>query len=204
MRLTEAQYAELAAKGPGNITVVRAKDAPLLALSFWLPWPPTVNTYWRHTVRGGKPPKNGGKLKKAFTQVYISEQGQRYQRDVKYAVKIQQVPLRALRGRLAIDVVAHPPDNRVRDLDNLWKGMLDSLKNAGVILDDGDFDHECIDRGHIVPDGRIDLRLSEVSHEPEPLELAFETAFANEPEPRGLLREMHAKGEKSIVDKPPF
>lgn len=177
MRLTEAQYAALQ---PGGIVQVRQSDAPLMALSFWLPWPPTVNTYWRHIILGGK-------HKKARAQVLLSESGREFRTKACTTMNIQRVPRGALKGRLAVYAVAYPPDRRQRDLDNLWKGVLDSLKHNGVIVDDGDIDDLHIVRGAVTPKGKIELRISEIEHEPTPLELAFEKAYENEPEPRGLL-----------------
>jgi Holliday junction resolvase RusA-like endonuclease len=40
--------------------------------------------------------------------------------------------------RVAVSIVAFPPDNRTRDLDNILKALLDSLQHAGVIPDDND------------------------------------------------------------------
>lgn len=67
-----------------------------------------------------------------------------------------------MRGRLAINVMACPPDRRVRDLDNLWKGFLDALMHAGVINDDGDFDDMRIYRGPIVTDGLLHVEIIEL------------------------------------------
>lgn len=158
MRLTEAQYAELAGKGPGNITAVRAEDAPLMALTFELPWPPTVNTYWRHTVKGGK-------FKKARSKVLLSERGREYRGEACASMNRQRVPRGALKGRLAVYAVAYPPDKRQRDLDNLWKGVLDSLKHNGVIVDDGDIDDLHIVRGAQQPGGKLVLRVGEIAHD---------------------------------------
>ena len=42
----------------------------------------------------------------------------------------------AFSGRVGVRVLVWTPDRRVRDLDNLLKGILDSISGAGVILDD--------------------------------------------------------------------
>lgn len=131
-------------------------SSPLMTLRFSLPWPPSVNTYWRHIVLGGK-------FKKARAQVLISEQGREYRVAVAKAVHEQQVPRGAVRGRLAVSIVAHPPDRRTRDLDNLLKGCLDSLKHAGVFADDGDIDALQVRRGSVVADGYLDMAIAEIS-----------------------------------------
>lgn len=126
-----------------------------MALEFTLPWPPSSNTYWRHIILGGK-------HKKARAHTLISEGGRDYRVAVLQAVRAQQVPRGALKGRLAIHVTAYPPDRRRRDLDNLWKGMLDALTQAGVIADDGDFDDERVVRGPVRAGGLLELRISEL------------------------------------------
>ena len=63
-----------------------------------LPYPPTVNTYWRR--RG--------------STYFISEEGKRYRRAVALIVRQQRLKL-SLSGRLAIKVIAEPPDKRRRD-----------------------------------------------------------------------------------------
>jgi crossover junction endodeoxyribonuclease RusA len=88
-------------------------------LNITLPWPPSVNTYWRMV--------NG--------RMIISKDG----RDYRQAVADQMLIQRAQKhfdGALCLTVEAHRPDNRRRDLDNLLKAALDSLAHAGVYEDD--------------------------------------------------------------------
>lgn len=142
-----------------------------MTLRFTLPWPPSANTYWRHIILGGK-------HKKARAHTLISEGGRDYRVRVMEAISAQKVPLRALKGRLAIHVVAYPPDRRRRDLSNLWKGMLDAIVLAGVIADDGDTDRELIERGPARPGGLIEFNVSEIAHEPRPIELELRPPIA--------------------------
>lgn len=129
-------------------------------VGFRLPWPPTVNTYWRSMMAG---PLAG--------RVLISRRGRAYRREVGIEVMRQCVPREALLGRLGIVVMACPPDRRVRDLDNLWKGMLDALVTAGVIGDDGDFDDLRIHRGPVVTDGMLHVEIWQLEGAAELLEL---------------------------------
>jgi crossover junction endodeoxyribonuclease RusA len=129
--------------------------APLMTLRFALPWPPSVNTYWRHIILGGK-------HKKARAHTLLSEGGRDYRVKVLAAIREQQVPINALKGRLSAYITAYPPDRRRRDIDNLLKSCLDSLVHAHVIADDGDIDDLHIVRGICIAGGRLDLKLSEV------------------------------------------
>jgi crossover junction endodeoxyribonuclease RusA len=131
-------------------------DTPLMTLTFTLPYPPSVNTYWRHMVLGGK-------FKKAQARVYLSEQGERYRTHAILSMNVQRVPRHALKGRLAVHVIAYPPDRRARDLDNLPKGVLDALKHANVIVDDSYIDDLHIVRGPVRPEGLLEMRVSEIT-----------------------------------------
>jgi crossover junction endodeoxyribonuclease RusA len=132
-------------------------DTPLMTLRFTLPWPPSVNTYWRHIVLGGK-------FKKAQARVLLSEQGRRYQVDSFAELARQRVPRGAVKGRLGLRITAFPPDRRARDLDNLLKGTLDALKHSGVIADDGDIDELLVKRGAVRAGGIMELTLTELGH----------------------------------------
>ncbi len=100
-----------------------------------LPWPPSVNGYWRSPNKG---PLAGRTL--------ISERGRAYRAAV--AREIERHRPQAQAGRLAVHVDAFPPDRRKRDLDNIGKGLLDALAHAGVIRDDGDIDRCSVERGY--------------------------------------------------------
>lgn len=82
-----------------------------------LPWPPSVNTYWR-TFRG---------------RMLISEAGRRYRT---VAMLIAGVGEKFGGQPVVVTIEAWFPDLRKRDLDNLLKAPLDALTHAGVYEDD--------------------------------------------------------------------
>jgi crossover junction endodeoxyribonuclease RusA len=84
-----------------------------------LPWPPTVNTYWRNF--------NGRTL--------LSAKGREYQKAVADQVLIQR-GAKHYDFALKVTIEAFRPDRRRRDLDNLLKAVLDGLAHAGVMEDD--------------------------------------------------------------------
>lgn len=183
-------------------------DSPVMTLRFTLPWPPSVNTYWRHIVLGGK-------FKKAQARVLLSEQGRRYQVDSFAELARQRVPRGAVKGRLALVITAFPPDRRQRDLDNLLKGTLDALKHARVIADDGDIDELLVKRGPVRPQGIMELEVRELGsvvcvqpvlplEEATPTSKAFARAYANEPKPREILRKLRESGETVTIKGDPF
>jgi crossover junction endodeoxyribonuclease RusA len=84
-----------------------------------LPWPPSVNRYWR-TFQG---------------RMIISAEGRAYRKAVADQVLIQR-GAKHYKDKLRVTIEAFRPDNRRRDLDNLLKAVLDSLTHAGVWEDD--------------------------------------------------------------------
>jgi len=108
-----------------------------------LPWPPSVNTYWRSPSTG-----------KLAGRTLISERGRAYRKEVADAVTLAGKP-KADQGRLEVAIIAAPPDRRRRDLDNLPKAILDALTHAGVIEDDSLIDDLRIVRGEVYPGGKV-------------------------------------------------
>jgi crossover junction endodeoxyribonuclease RusA len=114
-----------------------------------LPWPPSINHYWRHPFQG---PLAGRHL--------ISEKGRVYRHQV-LACVLQANPAIDLVGNsLAVHIIAHPPDRRRRDLDNLNKAILDSLVFSKVIEDDGLIDKLIIERGAVSAPGYVTVAIS--------------------------------------------
>jgi len=101
-----------------------------------LPWPPSVNTYWRRVVVGRS------------VRTLISRDGRAYARKVEAIVRAQKV--QTIRRRCAVWIEAYPPDRRKRDLDNLFKAPLDALVKAGVLADDSLIDRLEIERREVV------------------------------------------------------
>lgn len=115
-----------------------------MSVSLELPWPPTANTYWR---------RNGSRY-------FISKKGKEYRDFVFYHL----MPYRGLFSeidRLSVSIEAFPPDRRKRDLDNLFKCILDSLQVAKIYVDDNQIDALSIRRMPSI-DGIIKVHLEKV------------------------------------------
>ena len=89
------------------------------AITLTLPWPPSVNKYWR-TFQG---------------RMIISAEGRSYRKAVADQVLIQR-GAKHYAGKLRVNIEVYRPDNRRRDLDNLLKAVLDGCTHAGVWEDD--------------------------------------------------------------------
>lgn len=109
-----------------------------------LPFPPSVNTYYRHYVI---PLKSG----RGRSVTLISKPGREYRADV---VRIASGGA-SLSGRLAVTIELYMPDKRVRDCDNYVKAVLDALTHAGVWGDDSQIDELHIYRREIKRGGEL-------------------------------------------------
>ena len=115
-------------------------------LSVTLPWPPSVNHYYRHVGR----------------RVLISRAGQEYRRTVcgllgrpatASSASGNRKPPRS--GRVALAMDAFPPDRRRRDLDNTLKAICDSVQHAGVYEDDSQIDLLTVRRRRVRKGGMV-------------------------------------------------
>ena len=119
-------------------------------MKFTLPWPPSVNRYYRSPTKG-----------RLAGRHLISEAGRQFRSDAVAAVIEQGRPKQPLSCRLRVNVLVCPPDRRRRDLDNLSKGVLDALTHAGVIEDDSLIDDLRLVRGGVSDRGFVEVEVSE-------------------------------------------
>ena len=91
---------------------------------FKLPFPPSVNTYYR---RGGR-------------VIYLSAKGRDYKKAVLATLKGLSLDGEALTGRLKVRLELSAPTKRKYDIDNRIKATLDALQSAGFIVDDEQID----------------------------------------------------------------
>jgi crossover junction endodeoxyribonuclease RusA len=116
-----------------------------------LPWPPSVNHYWCQ----GKPIyKNGRRI----VPRYKSEKANMFIKQTKAAIGIVEASLK----RIAVEIMVFPPDRRCRDIDNIIKGIFDSLVAAKLIKDDEQVDHLLVIRGDVVKGGMVKIKVSEL------------------------------------------
>jgi len=117
------------------------------AIMLRLPWPPSVNRYWRHN-RG---------------MTHISREGRHYRDRVAVECDLRRVV--AFEGRLAVQIIAYPPDRRKRDLDNVLKALLDALEYGGCYVDDSQIDQLTIVRAPKVTGGSVTVTMREIAVE---------------------------------------
>jgi crossover junction endodeoxyribonuclease RusA len=110
-----------------------------------LPWPPTVNRYYRNV---------------GF-RTLISREGRAYRRHACALLGGNGPQKPPADGRIALAMDAFPPDRRKRDLDNLQKAVLDALQYAGIYRDDSQVDLLVVRRREPVAGGRVCVRVDE-------------------------------------------
>lgn len=113
-----------------------------------LPFPPSVNHYWLVNRNGSR---------------RISDAGLAFRDETILAVR--QAGFKAIEGRVALRISAHPPDERRRDLDNILKPILDALQHAGCYADDSQVDDLHILRGEKIERGAVVVTI-EVADDP--------------------------------------
>jgi len=109
--------------------------------AFDLPWPPSVNRYYRHVGY----------------RVLISREGRKYRMMV---VSRLAGLYPKLDGAVSLTADCYPPDRRRRDLDNLLKCLQDSLVHAGVMGDDSQIRVLHLEMREPVPEGFVHVQLA--------------------------------------------
>jgi crossover junction endodeoxyribonuclease RusA len=108
-------------------------------ITLHLPFPPSVNTYYRRSKHS----------------TYLSQKGRDYKQKVAEVVSTHYPLLEnAMAGRLSVFLSLFPPTHRSMDIDNRVKATLDALQDAGVFEDDEQIDELHVVRREVVKGGR--------------------------------------------------
>lgn len=113
---------------------------------FTLPWPPTVNTYYRHVGY----------------RTLISRRGRAFRRDVCALLGGSGPRKPPAGGRIALCMDAFPPDRRLRDLDNIQKAAIDAMQHAGIYADDCQIDLLLVRRREVIVGGRLFVEVTDL------------------------------------------
>ena len=106
-----------------------------------LPFPPSVNHYYRHVG----------------PRTLISREGRKFRGEV--CALLATAGVDPLAGSLRVEIEVYPPDRRRRDIDNVQKSLLDALEHGGVYRDDSQIVKLTIEKRECVPAGRTIVRI---------------------------------------------
>lgn len=109
-----------------------------------LPFPPSVNHYWRHVG----------------ARTLISRGGRAFRTAVCALLAARNV--QPLDGPLAVQIEVFPPDRRRRDLDNCLKSLLDALQHGGAYGDDSQIVRLTIEKGDPLDGGKTLVQIRKV------------------------------------------
>jgi len=107
-----------------------------------LPYPPSINHYWR----------------RVGPRTLISREGRRFRERV--TAILAAMGIQPLAGQLEVEVF--PPDNRRRDLDNCLKSLLDAMEHGGAYTDDSQIAKLTVERCEPVTGGKTVVRIRNV------------------------------------------
>ena len=115
-----------------------------MSYHFEMPWPPSVNGYWR-TFRNRQ---------------IISKRGREYR--VNAIARLVELGLNNenVSGDLHVSLVLNPPTLRKYDVDNFNKALFDAMSHANFWLDDEQIVSLNIKKGVKVKGGNVDVTVT--------------------------------------------
>ena len=132
---------------------MKAKKQPT-SLTLTLPYPPTINHYYGRGKRGHVYIKTAGIAFRQAVDACVVE-------DLNGREVAFQEPLT---GNLAMSLIIHPPDKRLRDLDNVLKALKDAMEHSCVFHNDNQIKEyrEPFKWGEVVKGGKVIVTLQEI------------------------------------------
>jgi crossover junction endodeoxyribonuclease RusA len=115
--------------------------------TFFIPYPPSVNTYWGFSGH----------------RRFLTPKAVQFKNEVKNA--ILDAGIKHLDdARLEVTITLYPTDKRIRDLDNSLKSCLDAIGQSGLVFnDDSQIDVLIVQRGEIVKGGQALIEIKKLS-----------------------------------------
>lgn len=117
-------------------------------VQFELPWPPTVNSYWKPIVRKGR------------AVLILTDRAIEYRKLALFMLNKQKVKGLAILDPVHIKVTYHPPTKRKYDIDNFLKGTLDAITHGYIWKDDEQIIDMYVRKGSVEKFGRVRVQIS--------------------------------------------
>lgn len=113
-------------------------------IEFKMPWPPSVNGYW-------KPFNN---------RLILSAKGRKYRGSAVAQLIDLKLYNKNLSQSLSVELVLNPPTLARYDIDNFNKALFDALSHGKFWLDDEQVVKLTISKGVKTKDGNIELKVT--------------------------------------------
>lgn len=114
-----------------------------------LPYPPSLNSYYRHV--GSK--------------VMISKNGRLFRDQVNQIAILDNVQNKFNDKDLQVVITLYPPDRRKRDIDNVLKCLFDSLTHAKVWHDDSQVKRMFVEKNEPIEQGLVIVKIMEYQND---------------------------------------
>ena len=115
-----------------------------MMLEVELPYPPSINHYWR----------------RVGARTLISREGRRFRREV--IATLAAMGVQPMTGPLFVRVDVYPPDRRRRDLDNVQKSLFDALEHGGAYGDDSQIVKIALEKHEPTDGGRTNVLIRQL------------------------------------------
>ena len=114
-----------------------------MSYEFELPFPPSINGYWR-TFRNRR---------------IISKRGREYRAQAIEVMQSLNLKGESVSERLSVRLTLHPPTLRKYDCDNFTKAVFDALTHADFWEDDEQVDRLVIEKAEKVKGGKVIVKV---------------------------------------------
>lgn len=145
------------------MSLTHSATEAVAVLRFVLPFPPSVNRYYRHVGYRTLLSREGRLYRESVCTLLTGRVGQ------------------SLSGPLQVQLDLYPPDRRRRDWDNFQKGIWDALQHAGVYQDDSQVKRAVVEMHEPDGDARAVVEIQPRNQEP----FACQSDFKNTNRPGG-------------------
>lgn len=112
-------------------------------LSITLPYPPSINNYYYRQMRG----------------VFLRPEIKTYRKEV-WAALFNKPKFG--KSKVHLEVKLFPPSNRIMDIDNPIKALLDAIQHAGTIDDDSQIKKLTVEKLDVKKGGEIEIIIKEI------------------------------------------
>lgn len=122
-----------------------------------LPYPPSVNNYWKTKIVKRKVTKKMKRRPGLTSITYLSERARKYRIDVGYLVLNQLGRAPNYKGPVAVIVKQFDGPGNRQDIDNSLKSLFDALEHAKIYANDSQIEELLVIKKRRAAIGRVEI-----------------------------------------------